>query len=612
MKFLSKIAVMLCLSSAARATTLPQPEPSVLLNSAGICQVTLPTIEGRTYFIRMSPDLQNWVYASALTDIVVGDGSDLVVSLDPSSTIEAYVSFDFSDYPTDDPANADFDFDGFSNIVELQNNTSPVQHNAGGGIPPLSDPVLAPGSAFVLRRIIIGEDRDPKRVVEDFQLDAGFNNIAGTGFPGEYEREDPGIVTRFQLFGNPGNVDAVLNLIDRRTDPRPIGPLLTARLPNMTIRESDEQSPPRSNELSFVSDGGTGNLGNISPVDISVAFGIGPPPIGGTDSSREQLEAYLNGVNDGVRSDDRWAIPRLDNQGEIVSFHGVELVDTEVPLRRALEGQGKTVVYDGHSNFGIGPNFVQTTHKIVSNFTGFADQSTDFPASQLKNNAFETDSYHAFRGAGNEVSVDQHVQAVADNLNGVPGAEYPDLATPAQDAALYRLYTEGWAYLVILPSQQPGQAQQPGHVLATRNNYTVPHIGGLRYPNDQGVGSGQTFTVQGAGLRQRHFTTTEDPDAHGDIYSDEHLIISVSNDDIPSNLRYGTYFYNACLTGRDYIESFEHGDFVYTTESCVIKGATRVFVQRTIEGLANSLIVQQMNNQNLGETGNNSYALEEF
>lgn len=108
------------------------------------------------------------------------------MSFDPSAGSNTYIQFEFSDYPTQDPINADFDFDGFSNLTEIQNNTSPTQYTAGGGVPPLQAPEIQADSSFVLRKIVIDDNADPKRVVEDYQLDEGFNEVTGANFPGGY------------------------------------------------------------------------------------------------------------------------------------------------------------------------------------------------------------------------------------------------------------------------------------------------------------------------------------------------------------------------------------------------------------------------------------------
>jgi hypothetical protein len=61
-------------------------------------------------------------------------------------------------------------------------------------------------------------------------------------------------------------------------------------------------------------------------------------------------------------------------------------------------------------------------------------------------------------------------------------------------------------------------------------------------------------------------------------------MIDAPDTDLPANLEYKTFFYNACSTGPDYIENFKHGDFVYTKDSCFVNQATKIYLQGVIDG----------------------------
>lgn len=45
------------------------------------------------------------------------------------------------------------------------------------------------------------------------------------------------------------------------------------------------------------------------------------------------------------------------------------------------------------------------------------------------------------------------------------------------------------------------------------------------------------------------------------------------------------FFFNACNTGLDYVESFRHGNFVYTTKMCAVSTGTSLFVTNIINGV---------------------------
>ena len=107
-------------------------------------------------------------------------------------------------------------------------------------------------------------------------------------------------------------------------------------------------------------------------MEITVAFGEGPdiPPNAGNQNSRELLEAYLDGIKV-ARQGDVWAVNGKDAQGND-KIWGVEIVSDEDKLNAALSSGGRYVVFDGHSNFGFGPDFLGADQiNRISDFTNF-------------------------------------------------------------------------------------------------------------------------------------------------------------------------------------------------------------------------------------------------
>ncbi len=157
-----------------------------------------------------------------------------------------------------------------------------------------------------------------------------------------------------------------------------------------------------------------------------------------------------------------------------------------------------------------------------------------------------------------------------------------------------QLSSEGWAYLVL----------QPDQVSEDVMNYTVPHIGGLRYVNDQGKGHEQVIAKVGEGFNNEwHFT-------RGGA-NEKRLVVSTPDTQVP-HLRYKTFFYNACDTGTHFIENFEHGAFVYTKDVSQVQEATTIFIQGLLEAKNLDEIIPLLNIEEVHGNGNQIiYAYED-
>lgn len=272
----------------------------------------------------------------------------------------------------------------------------------------------------------------------------------------------------------------------------------------------------------------------LLPISISAAFGLGPEPVG-PNTSRELLEQYLDTIKV-ARSGDLWAVKHNN------TIHAIELANTKEKLIAALGSQGRTVIYDGHANYGLGPNFSpNATHKTSPDFVLFGTGVAAIP--------------QVFRGDGSEPDI---IQFTLNDGTALP--------TNQRDLdAIARVHSEGWAYLGLQQAQIP----------VNPANYLVAPLNVERFENRQGIAPGSSFTLQGSGVYgQWHYQGTG---------GDNYLIVPAPSSDIPK-LRYSTFFYNACSTGRYYIENFMHGDFVYTKDVCHVEKATTVFVRAMIEG----------------------------
>jgi hypothetical protein len=128
------------------------------------------------------------------------------------------------------------------------------------------------------------------------------------------------------------------------------------------------------------------------------------------------------------------------------------------------------------------------------------------------------------------------------------------------------------------------------HFLRPVTNYNVPNLVALdtlRYPNINNIGAGGPFTKTGTGMGQKHF------DRNG---GNHYLIVHAGAVDLPQ-LKYDTFFYNSCNSGRDYIEVFTHGTLFYTSDECSSNKTTQIFVKSIIDGKRGTDVLSAINDQ---------------
>jgi hypothetical protein len=169
------------------------------------------------------------------------------------------------------------------------------------------------------------------------------------------------------------------------------------------------------------------------------------------------------------------------------------------------------VVFEGHANMGLGPTFNNQPAKI-SDFTNFGN-----PQAAINWEYMRTTDY--------------------PNFTTITAAETP---SPV-------------ANYMVLPQK----------------------INMERYPNSNGVGIGQNFTLKGTGLGRHHYNRVGD---------NEVLIVNAGKADLPA-LGYQAFFYNSCNTARDFGEVFQHGKFFCSNVSCYPDyGASVKFVEGLVTG----------------------------
>ena len=86
-------------------------------------------------------------------------------------------------------------------------------------------------------------------------------------------------------------------------------------------------------------------------------------------------------------------------------------------------------------------------------------------------------------------------------------------------------------------------------------------------------------------MGQKHFNRGAD---------NHYLIVNGGAADLPQ-LNYETFFYNACNSGRDYIEVFTRGTLFYTGDECSDARTSKTFVQSIIEGKRGAAVLTAIN-----------------
>jgi hypothetical protein len=131
-------------------------------------------------------------------------------------------------------------------------------------------------------------------------------------------------------------------------------------------------------------------------------------------------------------------------------------------------------------------------------------------------------------------------------------------------------------------------------------NYEPEPLEVERFSNSNGIGveaPSNKFGIQGQGVNAWHYQANDVED--DDEEEEEPLMVMVKapKTDLPTNLRYKVFFYNACFSGRSYIENFkDNREFIFTNDYCWVDLGAEVFVQGVVEGMSPNQIVPLLNN----------------
>ncbi len=214
-------------------------------------------------------------------------------------------------------------------------------------------------------------------------------------------------------------------------------------------------------------------------------------------ASQEQVavEMALRVMGASQQDDTTWTITSGETAWTIHLERSADNID------RGLRTPGAVVVYAGHSNYGLGGVF------------------SDLP----------------------DLSQIEEIETVEDFYNfGGPHA-----------AISYSYLVNEQAY--------PNLTIRPEDIADDPENYLVPILDEERFPNDEGVGPGQPFTIHGSGSSAYHYTV----DGSG------YLIVNAGAADLPdpSEMLYEILFIKSCNSGRYYIENFQRGEYFYTIDN---------------------------------------------
>jgi hypothetical protein len=227
---------------------------------------------------------------------------------------------------------------------------------------------------------------------------------------------------------------------------------------------------------------------------------------------RPFVRLYLQAAGFARDGEDRWVYAAGTQRWTVIEGRSVEA------LRAALSTEGAHVIFTGHSNFGLGPVFV------------------DWPFAE---------GVEAVEDIGDFFSM---------------GSEHV--------AIQYRYLVEDQKY--------PNFIVKPGQIAVHPANYLTAALGLERFVNTDGVGIGETFgDVQGEGLDQYHYHAPLGTPFDWWIIllarliglnlmpGLERLIVADGASELP-DLKYKTLLWKSCESGLYFLDNLQHGLVFYT------------------------------------------------
>lgn len=445
------ILLFFTLLNAVSAQMAPQPTPEIEHLEGQNYLFCWEGMPGRVYFIQTSsqpPSAAGFAWDFA-PDIRIGNGDQIEMGFAATAGNAEFFRLIYTDYSgTEDPDLADFDNDGYTNLEEAIENTDPFDDQAYPGSGTVGDNGGGDGNG--------GDDNETEwnhawSYTLTYKIDDAVvrtDTISPFKALGSYSYSLEEDVKTELIFaeGAGGNEATFLQLE-----------------PNLDHDEND----PNSKEWKFVGvvqlsvqnpnwsytgadDGGSLPSGVLQPLDITAAFGEGPnqlPPVGPRKFSKEIVTDYLDSIKIGKQGN-VWAVEGLDSEGGD-RIWGVEVVEDQESLNKAFRSSGRYVIFDGHSNFGLGPDFGGINITKISDLTNYGVKYTDVPLN--------------FRLRG-----------------------------PANDPS-------NWGSPFIHMSV--GDNEIP----AAPKNYKPLPIDEQRFPNIDGVGAEQAFSKKGQGFETWHY-----------------------------------------------------------------------------------------------------------
>ncbi len=163
--------------------------------------------------------------------------------------------------------------------------------------------------------------------------------------------------------------------------------------------------------------------------------------------------------------------------------------------------------------------------------------------------------------------------------------------TTVDDFWQYGTETVAINYGLLLNNQAyPNFVLDPDDIIQNPVNYTVPVMNVERFPNNLGVGPGESFTPYG-----------NDGYGHPYHYVDTHdgyekTIVRASALNIPDDMAYDLLFIRSCQSGRYYIHNFDRGTFFYSDgEAAYDSAMVYRFIKGIVEGSSYEEILWDLN-----------------